>query len=133
MNSLHNLKYDSLVHEFRKTKCKLHSHSGGITDKEADTVKNKIGVVISDLAHQIVAVVDALDEYTSSVYLADEHETTFGCSPMLYCDYKALEKREKFCNLTKGRKIPFKEYQTSIAAADGSAGGKVSHLLETNW
>eukprot|EP00957_Ditylum_brightwellii_P155675 11850961-Ditylum_brightwellii.AAC.1 len=101
MNLVYNLKYVILAHEFGRTKGALHSHSGGITDKEADIVTNKIGVVISDLSHHLVAAVDALDEYISSVYSAEEHEASFGCSPVLYCDYKALEKREKLCNLTE--------------------------------
>ena len=93
MNLVHNLKYVILAHEFGKTKGMLHSHSGGITDNEADMVTNEIGVVISDLACQVAATVDVLDEYISSVYLAEEHEASFGHSPVLYCDYKALEKR----------------------------------------
>ena len=48
----------------------------------------------------------------------------FRCSPVLYCDYKALKKREKFCNLTEGGKRVFEEYQSSIAAADDNAGKK---------
>eukprot|EP00957_Ditylum_brightwellii_P068480 5198943-Ditylum_brightwellii.AAC.1 len=70
-----------LYKKFGKTKGTPHSHSGVITDKKADMVTNKIGIVISDLAHQAVAAVDALDEYISSVYSAEEHETSFGCSP----------------------------------------------------
>eukprot|EP00957_Ditylum_brightwellii_P087472 6658909-Ditylum_brightwellii.AAC.1 len=111
----------------------LHSHFGGITDKKADTVSNKIGVVICNLAHQVVAAVDALDEYISSVYTVEEHEASFGHSPVLCCDYKTIKKKEKFCNLTESGKRAFKEYQNSIAAADDNAGGKISHLLETYW
>eukprot|EP00957_Ditylum_brightwellii_P189235 14403754-Ditylum_brightwellii.AAC.1 len=65
-----------------------------------------MGVVKCDLAHQLLAAVDALDEYMSSVYTAEEHKASFGHSPMLYCDYKTLKKREK---------------------------GKISRLLETYW
>eukprot|EP00957_Ditylum_brightwellii_P135788 10356812-Ditylum_brightwellii.AAC.1 len=116
MNPVYNLKYVILAHEFGKTKGTFHSHFGGITDKKDDTVSNKIGVVICDLVHQVVAAVDALDEYISSVYSAEEHEASFGCSPVFYCDYKALKKREKFFNLTEGEKRVFKEYQNSIVA-----------------
>eukprot|EP00957_Ditylum_brightwellii_P013557 1022407-Ditylum_brightwellii.AAC.1 len=73
MNPVYNLKYVILVHEFGKSKGTLHSHSGGIADKKPDVVTNKIGVIISDLAHQVAAEVDALDEYISSVHLAEEH------------------------------------------------------------
>eukprot|EP00957_Ditylum_brightwellii_P043196 3273246-Ditylum_brightwellii.AAC.1 len=41
----------------------------------------------------MVAAVDALDECILSVYSEKEHEEPFGCSPVLYCDYKAFEKR----------------------------------------
>eukprot|EP00957_Ditylum_brightwellii_P153736 11701194-Ditylum_brightwellii.AAC.1 len=124
MNLVHNLKYVILAHKFGKPKDTMHSHSGGITDKDADTVTNKIGVAVSNLAHQVVAAVDVLDEYISSVYSAEEHEASFGHSPVLYCTYKALEKREKFCNLTEDGKRAFKEYQNFIAAANDNAGGK---------
>eukprot|EP00957_Ditylum_brightwellii_P069295 5260761-Ditylum_brightwellii.AAC.1 len=82
---------------------------------------------MSDLAHQVVAAVDILDEYISSIYSEEDHEASFGCSPALYCDYKTLEKREKFCNLTEGGKRVFMKYQNSIAAVDDNAGGK-SHI-----
>eukprot|EP00957_Ditylum_brightwellii_P157674 12001295-Ditylum_brightwellii.AAC.1 len=132
MNPVYNLKYVIFAKEFGKTEGKLYSHSGGITDKKADTVSNKIGVIICDLVHQVVAAVDALDEYISSVYSVEEYEASFGCSPILYCDYKALKKREKNCNPTEGGKRAFKEYQNSFAAVDDNA-GKISHLLETYW
>eukprot|EP00957_Ditylum_brightwellii_P052681 3993780-Ditylum_brightwellii.AAC.1 len=44
----------------------LPTNSGVITGKEADMAMNKIGVAMSDLAHQAIAAVDALDEYISS-------------------------------------------------------------------
>eukprot|EP00957_Ditylum_brightwellii_P072433 5504772-Ditylum_brightwellii.AAC.1 len=77
-----------------------------------------------DLAHQVVAAVDALDNYISSVYTAEEHEASFGCSSVLYCDYKALKKSEKCCNLTEGGKRSFMDYQSSISAADDNTGTK---------
>eukprot|EP00957_Ditylum_brightwellii_P171377 13047037-Ditylum_brightwellii.AAC.1 len=70
MNPVYNLIYVILAHEFGKTKGTLHSHSSGITDKKADTVSNKIDVVICDLALQVVAAVDALDKCISPVYTA---------------------------------------------------------------
>eukprot|EP00957_Ditylum_brightwellii_P191346 14569119-Ditylum_brightwellii.AAC.1 len=59
MNPVYNLEYVILAHEFGKTK----------------------GVVICNLAYQVVATVDTLDEYTSSVYTVEEHEASFGHSP----------------------------------------------------
>jgi hypothetical protein len=75
----------------------------------------------------VVAAVDALDEYISSVYTDEEHEASFGHSHVLYCDYKALKKREKFYNLTEGEKRAFKEYESSIATADDNT-GKKNHI-----
>ena len=123
MNPVYILIYVIFAHEFGNTKGTLHSHSSVITDKKSDTVSNKIGVVICDLAHQVVAAVDALDKYISSVYTAEENEASFGGSHVLYCNYKALKKREKFYNLTKGGKRAFKEYESSTAAADDNTGG----------
>eukprot|EP00957_Ditylum_brightwellii_P212110 15366976-Ditylum_brightwellii.AAC.1 len=88
------------------------------------------GVVICDLTHQVVATVDALGEYMSSVYTAQGHESSFEHPHVLCCNYKALKKREKVFNLTEGGKRAFTEYQSSIAAVDDNA-GKNSHLLET--
>eukprot|EP00957_Ditylum_brightwellii_P096477 7348174-Ditylum_brightwellii.AAC.1 len=133
MNPVYYLKYVILAHEFGKSKGSLHSHSGGITNGTLDIVSSKIGDIISELAHQVVAAVDALDKYILSVYFSDKHESSFGHSPLLYCDFKALEKRENFCDLTESRKRAFKEYQSSIAADDDNAGKKISHLLETYW